>query len=139
MNNKVTLSMEDIMNRLKSFSFPEVDLVVGITTGASFPAQKIAAFLNLPVHYIQINFRFPDNTPKYTNPKLIKMANIPSHYSKLLLVDDVSVTGKTLKCAVENLQDFTVYTFVLKGKADYVLFPEINTCVEWPWKTEFIE
>jgi len=54
-----------------------------------------------------------------------------------LLVDDVSVTGKTLKCAVENLQDYTVYTFVLKGKADYVLFPEINTCVEWPWKTGF--
>ena len=76
MNEKVTLSMEDIMIRLKSFSFPEVDLVVGITTGASFPAQKIADLLNLPVQYIQINYRHPDNTPKYANPKLIKMVNI---------------------------------------------------------------
>ncbi len=136
MDNRVALSMDDIMGRLQSFSFPEVDLVVGITSGATFPAKKIADLLNLPVRYIQINFRLPDNTPKYENPQLIKMDAIPSHHTRLLLVDDVSVSGKTLKFAVENLQNFTVYTFVLKGKADYVLFPEINTCVDWPWKTE---
>ena len=136
MADRVALSMDEIMDRLQSFSFPEVDLVVGITSGATFPAKIIADLLNLPVRYIQINFRLPDNTPKYENPQLIKMDTIPSHYARLLLVDDVSVSGKTLKCAVENLQNFTVYTFVLKGKADYVLFPEINTCVDWPWKTE---
>jgi hypoxanthine phosphoribosyltransferase len=136
MADRVALSMDEIMDRLQSFSFPEVDLVVGITSGATFPAKKIADLLNLPVRYIHINFRLPDNTPKYENPQLIKMDTIPSHYARLLLVDDVSVSGKTLKCAVENLQNFTVYTFVLKGKANYVLFPEINTCVDWPWKTE---
>ena len=136
MADRVALSMDEIMDRLQSFSFPDVDLVVGITSGATYPAKIIADLLNLPVRYIQINFRLPDNTPKYENPQLIKMDTIPSHYARLLLVDDVSVSGKTLKCAVENLQNFTVYTFVLKGKADYVLFPEINTCVDWPWKTE---
>ncbi len=136
MADRVALSMDEIMDRLQSFSFPEVDLVVGITSGATYPVKIIADLLNLPVRYIQINFRLPDNTPKYENPQLIKMDTIPSHYARLLLVDDVSVSGKTLKCAVENLQNFTVYTFVLKGKADYVLFPEINTCVDWPWKTE---
>jgi hypoxanthine phosphoribosyltransferase len=128
--------MEDIMDRLKSFSFPEVDLVVGITSGATFPARKIADLLNLPIHYIHINFRLPDNTPKYPEPHLIKFEDIPSHYTRLLLVDDVSVTGKTLNCALENLKNYTVSTFVLKGKADYVLFPEITTCVDWPWKSE---
>jgi hypoxanthine phosphoribosyltransferase len=136
MADRVALSMDEIMDRLQSFSFPDVDLVVGITSGATYPAKIIADLLNLPVRYIQINFRLPDNTPKYENPQLIKMDTIPSHYARLLLVDDVSVSGKTLKCAVENLQNFKVYTFVLKGKADYVLFPEINTCVDWPWKTE---
>ena len=136
MADRVALSIDEIMDRLQSFSFPEVDLVVGITSGATFPAKKIADLLNLPVRYIHINFRLPDNTLKFENPQLIKMDTIPSHYTRLLLVDDVSVSGKTLKCAVENLQNFTVYTFVLKGKADYVLFPEINTCVDWPWKTE---
>jgi hypothetical protein len=27
-----------------------------------------------------------------------------------------------------------VTTLVMKGKADYVLFPEVRTCVQWPWK-----
>jgi len=135
-NGRVTLSMEEIMDRLESFSFPEVDLVVGITSGARYPAKKIAQFLHLPLRYIHINFRMPDNTPKYGNPQLINVDDIPSQYTRVLLVDDVSVTGKTLKCAVENLQNFTVKTFVLKGKADYVLFPEITTCVDWPWKSE---
>ena len=139
MADRVVLSMEEIMNRLKSFSFPEVDLVVGITSGARYPAKKIADFLDLPVHYIHINFRLPDNTPKYENPQLIEMEEISSQYRRILLIDDVSVTGKTLKCAVENLQDFTVHTFVLKGNADYVLFPEINTCVDWPWNSEINE
>ena len=135
-NDRVALSMEDIMDRLESFSFPEVDLVVGITSGARYPAKKISDLLNLPLRYIHINFRMPDNTPKYANPQFIKVEDIPTQYTRILLVDDVSVTGKTLKCAVNNLQNFTVYTFVLKGNADYVLFPEINTCVDWPWISE---
>jgi len=128
--------MEDIMSRLQSFSFPKVDLVVGITSGAKFPAKKIADLLNLPVRYIHINFRSSDNKPKYMNPQILGMDDIPEYHKKLLLVDDVSVTGKTLKCAIENLPRFSIYTFVLKGEADYVLFPEINTCVNWPWKKE---
>ena len=136
MDGKVSLSMEEINHRMLSFVFPAVDLVVGITTGATFLAGKIAEHLNLPVLYIHINFRLPDNTPKFANPQLIKMEHIPPQYKRLLLVDDVSVTGKTLNCAIENLKNFTVFTFVIKGKADYVLFPEISGCIEWPWKTE---
>lgn len=134
MDGKVSLSMEEITHRMRSFAFPAVDLVVGITSGATFLARKIAGHLNLPVHYIHINFRLPDNTPKFANPKLIKMEYIPPHYKRLLLVDDVSVTGKTLNCAIENLKNFTVFTFVIKGKADYVLFPEISGCIDWPWE-----
>jgi hypoxanthine phosphoribosyltransferase len=128
--------MDDIMDRLKSFNFPKVDLIVGITSGASIPAKLIADLLNLPLRYIHINFRHPDNSPRYDNPSFIDTDDIPSHYKRILLVDDVSVTGKTLKCALENLQGFSVHTFVLKGKADYVLFHEITTCVDWPWHNE---
>jgi adenine/guanine phosphoribosyltransferase-like PRPP-binding protein len=133
MTDRVSLSMDEIMSRLESFSFPDVDLVLGIMSGAKIPAKKIADLLNLPLHYIHINYRFPDNTPKYENPQLIQVEDIPAHYNRILLVDDVSVSGKTLSCALENLHNFSVHTFVLKGKADYVLFPEINTCVDWPW------
>ncbi len=54
--------------------------------------------------------------------------------NKLLLVDDVSVSGKTMKMAKEALAGNEVKTLALKGKADYVLFPEISECVKWPWK-----
>ena len=136
MQDKTTLHMDDIMSRLKSFDFPEIDLVVGITSGASVPAKIIAEVLNLPLRYIHINFRHPDNTPKFENPSFIDTDDIPINYKRILLVDDVSVTGKTLKCAIDNLPGLIVHTFVLKGKADFVLFPEINTCVDWPWNKE---
>lgn len=133
MSDKVKLSMEQIMDRLESFSFPEVDLVLGILSGAKIPAKIIADLLNLPLHYIHINYRLPDNSPKYETPQLIQVDEIPAQYKRILLVDDVSVSGKTLTCALENLQSFTVHTFVFKGKGDHVLFPEISTCVQWPW------
>jgi hypoxanthine phosphoribosyltransferase len=53
---------------------------------------------------------------------------------KVLLVDDVAVTGKTFEKAVEYLQDCRIVTLVLKGKADVVIFPEVEDCVEWPWR-----
>ena len=44
----------------------------------------------------------------------------------VLLIDDVSVTGKTIGLAKEVFKDFNVKTFVLVGEADYVLFPDIR-------------
>jgi hypoxanthine phosphoribosyltransferase len=136
MSDKTTLTIKQITDRLRSFEFPEVDIVVGIASGASIPAKMIAELLKRPLQYIHINFRDVDNKPRFENPHLIKTDTIPSDCERILLVDDVSVSGKTLACAIENLPDKTVYTFVLKGKADYVLFPEVKTCVNWPWNKE---
>ena len=52
---------------------------------------------------------------------------------KILLVDDVGVSGETLKLAGEHLKNFEITTMVMKGSGDIVLFPEISTCVNWPW------
>jgi hypoxanthine phosphoribosyltransferase len=54
--------------------------------------------------------------------------------ARILLVDDVSVSGQTLALARSLLKGYEVITFTLKGKADFVLFPEITACVNWPWK-----
>jgi hypoxanthine phosphoribosyltransferase len=51
-----------------------------------------------------------------------------------LVVDDVSVSGKTLEKARQLLAGNEVKTLTLKGNADYVIFPEIRDCVKWPWK-----
>jgi hypoxanthine phosphoribosyltransferase len=129
-----SLSLNEIKQRLELFKFPDVDLVIGIASGGVFPAKLVADILKTSIRFISINFRSSDNKPLYTNPKIIMKDSIPIGHKRLLLVDDVSVSGKTLRSAKDNFNNYDVYTFVLKGKADFVLFPEISECVDWPWK-----
>ena len=82
---------------------------------------------------IKINYRDDNNKPRYEIPMLLKDINIPANVKKILLVDDVGVSGKTLKLAEEHLNNYEVTTMVMKGSGDIVLFPEILTCVNWPW------
>jgi hypoxanthine phosphoribosyltransferase len=131
--NKISLTYEEIDARLSAFNFPELDLIVGIASGGLVPAQLIAGKLHLPLKKIVINYRKENNQPRYGHPRLIKSDSFPAKNLRILLVDDVSVSGKTMQKAKEILRDQIVRTFVLKGLADYVLFPEIGSCVNWPW------
>ena len=66
---------------------------------------------------------------------VLKIPDLSDLAGKLiLLVDDVSVSGKTMAVALSQLKGLSVKTFAMKGKADYVLFPDIQDCVKWPWK-----
>jgi hypoxanthine phosphoribosyltransferase len=131
----VDLDFNDISRRLHKFRFPEVDLVIGIATGGTVPATLLAHQLNKPFHSIKINYRNPDNSPAHESPVLLSepLPEFDEH-TRILLVDDVSVTGKTLEFAKGLLTNYKVITFALKGKADLVLFTDIKTCVNWPWK-----
>jgi len=112
---------------------PHFDLVIGIAEGGLVPSGMIAYKLGIELNVIRISFRDAANTPLYDQPRLyseiMKIKN-----KKILIVDDVSVSGKTLEKAKEALKGNDVKTLTLKGKADYVLFPEISDCVKWPWK-----
>lgn len=83
---------------------------------------------------IGVNYRDDANRPRFAAPQLLGV--VPLLPQRLLLVDDVSVSGQTLALAKQALGDRTVYTLVLKGHADIVLFPEIQSCVAWPWQGE---
>jgi adenine/guanine phosphoribosyltransferase-like PRPP-binding protein len=133
-NDKVTLDFETISRALKQISLPPVDCVVGIAEGGIVPASLLAHQLGLPMHLLRINYRAPDNSPRHSSPTLL--ADIPTlpEGARILLVDDVSVSGQTLALARDLLQGHEVITFTLKGRADFVLFPEIAACVNWPWK-----
>jgi hypoxanthine phosphoribosyltransferase len=133
MNQMISLKFEEIEDRLSTFSFPRIDLVVGIATGGVNPARLISNILDKPLKIIEINFRDQDNRPLFDEPQLIKTDKIPGGISRILLVDDVGVSGKTIEMAKNVLSEYDIISFVLKGKADLVLFPEINTCVSWPW------
>jgi hypoxanthine phosphoribosyltransferase len=136
MDDKVSLDFLTISQALKSFPLPEVDRVIGIATGGIVPASLIAHQIGQPLSLMHINYRAPDNTPRHTMPVLVSWQPLALGGQRILLVDEVSVSGKTMDFAQSFLGDQHVYTFVLKGKADYVLFPEIDACVNWPWKVE---
>lgn len=135
MNDKVTLDFETISRALKRIDLPPVDWVVGIAEGGTVPAALLAHQLERPLHLLRINYRAADNSPQRPAPTLLEDAGSPLPESaRILLVDDVSVSGQTLALACELLGEHEIITFTLKGRADIVLFPEIAACVNWPWK-----
>lgn len=131
----VPVSFTEISNRLRSMSLPDTDLVIGIGSGGIVPASLVAFHLDCELQIITLNYRDETNTPRYENPVILNMPEMPSLKDKrILLVDDVSVSGKTLKEALLHFQGLQIKTLTLKGNADYVIFPEIKDCVQWPWK-----
>ncbi|CAN5376544.1 hypothetical protein BH23BAC1_BH23BAC1_12700 [soil metagenome] len=135
---KADISFNVISKNLYVFAFPEVDLIIGIGRGGIVPASLVAHQLHLNLKIIRVIHRDEQNQPKYDTPVFLDnfSADIDPQ-ARILLVDDVSVTGKTLELVKYKLRSNKVYTFVLKGKADLVLFPEISTCVNWPWKHDY--
>lgn len=115
---------------------PEVDAVVGIATGGVVPASMAAHQLQKPLSLLHINYRAQDNTPRFEQPVLLQEPLLGQGPQRLLLVDDVSVSGKTVALAKELLAAHEVTTLVLKGKGDIVLFPEVAPCVHWPWSLD---
>ncbi|HKL31127.1 MAG TPA: phosphoribosyltransferase [Tangfeifania sp.] len=130
----VPLSFREISERLKQVELPETDLVIGIGSGGIVPAGIVAFHLNAELQVMVLNYRDELNNPRYEEPKVLEKPHGNLEGKRVLLVDDVSVSGKTMNKALEQLQGLNVKTLAMKGKADYVLFPEIKDCVKWPWK-----
>lgn len=129
-----SLDFETISKALWQISLPGVDCVVGIASGGIVPASLLAHQLRLPLYLLRINFRAPDNSPQRPNPELLQeLPSIPQD-ARILLVDDVSVSGKTLDLAKNLFPAHQITTLTLKGHADIVVFPQIAECVDWPWK-----
>jgi hypoxanthine phosphoribosyltransferase len=130
----VPLSFREISERLKQTELPETDLVIGIGSGGIVPAGIVAFHLNAELELMVLNYRDAQNNPLYEKPRILQKPDLHLEGKRILLVDDVSVSGKTMNTALELLKGYNVKTLTMKGKADYVLFPEIKDCVKWPWK-----
>ena len=113
---------------------PDIDLVIGIGSGGVPPATFVAFYLNADLEVMTLNYRDESNNPRYDEPKVLYQPLWNLTGKRILLVDDVSVSGKTINAALEVLKGYNVKTLAMKGKADFVLFPEIKDCVKWPWK-----
>ena len=128
------LSFVDISERLKYLELPEFDVVVGIADSGVVPASLVADKLGCELAMVKFKYRNDRNVPIYREPVLMKGIDLPSWAKKILLVDDVSVSGKTIRSARDLFGEYSIKTLVFKGEADFVLFPELDKCVEWPWK-----
>ena len=133
---KVELDFLTITRRIDQVPLPTVEHVVGIATGGVVPASLLAYRLGCSLSLIRINYRAEDNSPQRPVPQVLEPFALPEGVKRILLVDDVSVSGQTLEAAKKLLVGYDVTSFVLKGKADLVVFPEIGECVAWPWKLE---
>ena len=130
----IPLSFIEISERLKQMKFPEIDVVIGIGTGGIVPASIVAFHLKAELQVMILNYRDEKNNPRYEAPVVLQSLHGDLKGKRILLVDDVSVTGKTMNAALEQLEGLNVKTVAMKGKAEFVLFPEIKECVKWPWK-----
>lgn len=134
MRDKIDITFDAISEALHAFDFPEIDLVLGIGRGGVYPACMIAHQLGVAMKIIRVSHRNDLNEPMQDPPQI--MGDIKwdfFSYPRILIVDDVAVSGKTLALVKEKLVDNQVHTFVLKGTADMVLFPKVKSCVNWPW------
>src|SRR5688572_28657146 len=132
-----SISFSDITSRIAQWTFPErIDAVVGIATGGVVPAALVAMQLNVEMKVLTLNYRDEDNEPRSAEPKLL--SRVPDHGScqRVLLVDDVYVSGKSWRAAREFLPaGIEVLPFVLKGRVDFALIRDVDGCVQWPWRS----
>lgn len=136
MKNMQDVSFLEVKQKLDDLDLPAIDLVIGIARGGIVPASLVAYKLGCELEFVRLNYRDDDNNPLYAQP--IFENNIPINSyrgKKILLVDDVGVSGKTLNQAKQLFEGEDLKTLIFKGKnADFILFPNIETCVNWKWK-----
>ncbi|HRI81388.1 MAG TPA: phosphoribosyltransferase family protein [Opitutaceae bacterium] len=130
------LAFEDIIRRLRAWPFPVgIDGVVGIATGGIVPAALVAQQLGVGLKLIALNYRDEANEPRHTAPRLLAPVPDLGAWRRVLLVDDVHVSGRSWQAARACLPaEIEVLPFVLKGRADFALIRDIEGCVQWPWR-----
>jgi adenine/guanine phosphoribosyltransferase-like PRPP-binding protein len=129
-------SFSDITARLAAWTFPDcIDGVVGIATGGVVPASLVAMRLGVELKVIALNYRDEANEPRFAEPKLLSPVPDLGSWRRVLLVDDVYVTGKSWHAARCRLPvAVEILPFVMKGKTDFALIRDVEGCVQWPWR-----
>jgi hypoxanthine phosphoribosyltransferase len=128
---KIKIKFDDFLSDLEKIDFGDFDMVVAIGRGGIVPGALIASLLNKEYHVLWLNFRDDAHKPKYKEPRVAHKIDFEHRNKKILLVDDVSRTGATLKKAKELLKA-DVKTFVVNGNADISMY-NYKQCIEWPW------
>jgi xanthine phosphoribosyltransferase len=133
-----SLSFKDIIARLARWEFPrDIDGVVGIARGGVVPAALVAQRLDRELKLIALNYRDGAHEPRFAAPKLLSAVPDLGTWRRVLLVDDVWVSGQSWHAARAALPPAVeVLPFVLKGQVDFALIRDVDGCVQWPWNVK---
>ncbi len=107
--NQLLAEMEQKLQQYLNERGIEQPMMVGIHTGGVWLAQKLHHSLGLekPLGELDISFYRDDFTQVGLNPK-VKPSSVPlsTEGQHLVLVDDVVMTGRTIRAALNELFDY---------------------------------
>ncbi|VVB98703.1 Orotate phosphoribosyltransferase [uncultured archaeon] len=114
------------------------DLVVGIARGGVILAAAAAFRMGSPLETINASL-YNDEKPAKEKTGELQLGKAPDvRGKKILLVDDVSNTGRTLeavKAALLSAGAREIRTFVYAGKADFSC-RAFEKCLRFPWEKQ---
>lgn len=120
------------------------DLIVGIARGGLIPARILTDLLETPQFgTIEVEFYLDINQTR-PEPELKQPLSASIRHKKILLVDDIADTGKTLQLAKSHLKDkgpmeIKIATLYLKPqsitKPDFYE-KQTNNWIIFPWDTK---
>lgn len=128
------IDLDELMAKIRQkLSEANFDLVVGVARGGVLPAYLASRWLDLPLETIHLNLRDDSHRPLRDKPLLLKPVDFAYEGKRILLCDDVSNSGATLRMASDCLPGARIRSLVISGKADISLFGPHDRCISWPW------
>lgn len=133
MNTPLEITFGAISDALHSFNFPEIDLVLGLSEGGKAPALMIAHQLGVALKIMDFSESLEPHALSLSNAEEEDLGLDFYGHHRILIVDDIALSGNKLPQIKEKIKVEEVYSFVLFGEADLVLFPKVKSKVKMPW------
>lgn len=124
-----------------------LDAIVAIRRGGVMPGERLANLLGLPIHFASARHNLTDQIQSRTSQSVkigSDFGDVPKH-QRVLVVDDVCGTGRTLRAVTDTLLQTRssrgVKTFVLCLNAGCIEPPDmwawsIRDWVVFPWESQ---
>jgi hypoxanthine phosphoribosyltransferase len=121
------------------------DLIVGIATAGVIPAAVIADILQVDFHSIKISRR-ADRQRVSATPVLYSAAPVQAAGKRVLLVDEITTSGETIRLALASLREVvpaeirtaTCFSRPSGYRPDFHAL-ETDDMIVFPWDRQIIE
>jgi len=111
-----------------------IDRIIAISRGGLIPARILSDFLKLPISNIVISSY--SNLKQLKEPEIIEVANLDLKEQTILIVDEVSDTGKTFIRALKYFKNHPIKKIItaspyIKPKTKFVPNFYLNVIDAW--------